>query len=442
LILSPEITPPEAIMRHSLPLAVVCFFLPVAVAAAAGPVDLDGPPINYATAALDNAVASLSRKIREGKAALRHDDDHGYLASLLRHLDIPQSSQTLVLSRTSLQRSRIGPKTPRAVYFNDEVTVGFCLHGDVLEVAAADANIGTAFYTVDQDRSKKGAFARQPQNCLICHASSANQGLPGHVIRSVSPDRTGEPVLTRGSKRVDHTTPFADRWGGWYVTGTSGTQAHQGNKLFEASSEPKATEGFNVTDLKPYFTVANYLTPHSDLVALMVLEHQCEGHNRLAQANLLTRMAQAEQAELNKAFKSPENERSDGITRRIHAACEPLVEYLLFSEEAPLSGEVTGTSAFAKEFAARGPFDRNRRTLRELDLKSRLFRHPMSYLVYSRAFEGLPAEARDRVHLRLWEVLTGKDRSKPFAHLSAADRRAVLEILRDTKKGLPAYWKR
>ncbi len=311
----------------------------------------------------------------------------------------------------------------------------------MLEIAAADAKLGTAFYTLDQDPAQRGAITRQTESCLLCHGSSANHGIPGHLLRSVSPDRTGELLLMRGSKRVDHTTPFPDRWGGWYVTGTSGRQIHMGNKVFDKTSEPDLNDGTNVTDLKSLFTVGNYLTPHSDLVALMVLDHQGEGHNRIARANLLTRLALTEQTELNKAFGRPPDERSESITRRIHGACEPLVQYLLFSGEAPLEEAIAGTSAFAKEFTARGPFDSKRRSLREFDVRTRLFRYPLSYLIYTRAFDGLPDEARDRVYLRLWEVLTGKDTSKPFAHLSPQDRRAVLEIVRETKTGLPGYWK-
>ncbi len=70
-----------------------------------------------------------------------------------------------------------------------------------------------------------------------------------------------------------------------------------------------------------------------------------------------------------------------------------------------------------------------------------MFRYPWGYLIYSEAFDSLPPEARGRVYQRLWEVPTGKDRSPAFACLSAEDRRAILEILRDTKRGLPAYWR-
>jgi hypothetical protein len=201
-------------------------------------------------------------------------------------------------------------------------------------------------------------------------------------------------------------------------------------------------EGVNVTELKRYFTVGEYPSEHSDLVALMVLEHQCEGHNRLVRANLLTRMALHEQRGINKALGLPLEERSDSIRRRIEWACEPLVEYLLFAEEVRLEGKIEGTSSFARDFAARGPADAKGRSLRSFDLRTRLFRYPLSYLIYSRAFDGLPPEAKQRVYLRLWEVLTGKERGKAFAHLRDEDREAVVDIVRATKKDLPDYWKK
>lgn len=414
--------------------------LPGGLAAA----DLDAAPIRYATADADNAVTKLQAGLKAKTTTLKADDEFGYLKAVLRAFDVPESSQVLVFSKTSLQRSRIGPKTPRAIYFNDEVTVGFCRGGDVVEVAAADPDLGVVFYTLDQNRAKPPRFTRQTESCLICHGSSRNQGFPGHLVRSVAADGKGELVLSRGSKTVDHSTPFEDRWGGWYVTGTSGTQTHLGNQIVGgwAWAGDKQPPGENVTDLKPYFTVANYLSPHSDLVALMVLEHQGETLNRLTRAAFQTRLAQHEQTELNKAMKEPPGTRSESITKRVHWACEPVVQYLLFSDEAKLTAAVAGTSDFVKKFAARGPFDAKKRSLREFDLKTRMFRYPLSYVIYSRQFDGLPAEAKERIHLRLWEVLTGKDTSKEFAHLSKEDRAAVIEILRDTKKNLPEYWRK
>jgi hypothetical protein len=408
--------------------------------------DLDRPPINYSSVASSDSVARLFQKIDSAKATIEWNEKQGYLASLLKNLDIPLSSQVLVFSRTSLQRSRIGARKPRALYFNDEVAVGYCQHGTVLEVAAADANLGMVFYTVAQEPGKRATLTRQTDTCLTCHGSSANQGFPGYVARSVAADRSGEPIFSRGTRRVDHTTPFAERWGGWYVTGKSGGQKHQGNQFFDELTGNPSSESqgnvFNIVDLKPFFNVTHYLTPHSDLVALMVLEHQGEAYNRLTRANFLTRLALHEQAELNRAFGKPANEPRESITHRIQWACEPLVQYFLFCDEAPLKEPVAGSSTFAREFAGRGPFDSRGRSLREFDLRSRIFRYPMSYLIYSRAFEGLPAEAKEQVYLRLWQVLSGEDHSRPFEHLTPADRQAILEIVRDTRPGLPAYWRK
>jgi hypothetical protein len=376
---------------------------------------------------------------------LKFADDHGYLPALLKELNVPQSSQVLVFSKTSFQRERITPKTPRALYFNDDVYVGFCLRGDVLEVSAVDTKIGTAFYTLDQAADDKPQFLRQKDNCLTCHASTATGGAPGHLVRSVFTDRYGLPVLTAGTFRTDHSSPLSERWGGWYVTGTHGKETHMGNWVVENKRDPAAegnAKGQNVTELKSRFTVANYLTPHSDLVALLVFEHQTECHNRIARALITTKQARHYQATLNKELGEPADHKWDSVARRIESAGDALAKYLLFSGEVKLEGPVSGTSDFAKEFGARGPFDKRGRSLRQFDLQTRLFKYPCSYLIYSRGFQALPPEVKNHTLKRLHEVLTGTDTSEPFAHLSAADRKAILEILRDTLPDLPDYWKK
>jgi hypothetical protein len=279
---------------------------------------------------------------------------------------------------------------------------------------------------------------------MICHGSSQNQGLPGHLVRSLYVDRCGSPVLSMGSHRTDHTSPVEQRWGGWYVTGKSGKQTHLGNLIVSGNLQPEQIEnkeGVNVTDLGKRFRTANYLSPHSDIVALMVLEHQAEMHNRITRANLLTRIALHDEAELNKALGRPANTRSESTLSRIRSAGEPVVRYMLFCEEAKLTDKIEGTSSFAREFVQKGTRDPLGRSLRDLDLRQRLFRYPCSYLIYGAAFDALPGAVKDHVLRRLWEVLSGKDQNKDFAHLSAADRKAILEMLRKTKKNLPDYWR-
>jgi hypothetical protein len=390
-------------------------------------------------------VSRLEDRIKAGQTSLAFEEHFGYLRSLLRELKVSQASQMLVFSKTSLQHRRIGPRTPRSIYFNEDVYIGFCQQGDVLEVSAVDPTLGTVFYTLDQKPADRPRFARHSDTCLICHGSSRNDGIPGHVVRSVYPDREGYGIFSSGAFRIDHTTPLEKRWGGWYVTGTSGKQKHMGNLIVEDRNlQPEQLDlaaGSNVTDLGTRLQTAAYLTPYSDIVALMVLEHQAGMHNLITRAGYLTRIAMHDGEELNKALGRPLDYVSESTSSRIKNAGEPLVQYLLMSGEAPLSAPVVGTSPFAREFAQNGPRDRLGRSLRDLDLHQRLFRYPCSYLIYSPAFDGLPDPVRQYVLQRLWDILEGKDASAEFKHLSSDDRRAIREILQATKPNLPPCWK-
>ncbi|AGA30697.1 hypothetical protein [Singulisphaera acidiphila] len=407
--------------------------------------DIERAPIHYSSAEPHNAVAQLKERLATGATKLEFGPEHGYLRSLLRALDIPESSQILVFSKTSLQRERISPKTPRAIYFNDDVMVGFCLRGQVIEISAVDDAIGTTYYTLEQSREEKSVPERQTESCLLCHSSSANQGVPGHLVRSVFVDRQGLPLLASGTFRTDHTSPLAERWGGWYVTGTSGRQTHMGNMISQGPKRPEEidnTDGVNVVDLKDRFTTSFYPTPHSDIVALMVLEHQVGMLNRLARAGMETRMALDYEKEFNKALGEPLDQESSSARSRIRSVGEAVVHYMLFRDEVHLTDRIQGTSSFETDFAARGPRDSKGRSLRDFDLKTRIFRYPCSYLIYSRAFDSLPSAVKDYVYQRLWEILKGRGTKKDDPVLAVDDREAILEILRETKPGLPDSWKK
>ena len=426
-----------------LPFRVTAVSLALGLVTLARADDFDHPPINYSSAKPDNLVSRLQKRIDAGQARLPFADEFGYLPAVLKELRVPTSSQMLVFSKTSLQRDRISPRTPRALYFNDDVYVGFCRLGEVMEVSVADSELGTLFYSLTQEPAAKPRFQRQTDNCLVCH-TSRHQGIPAHVLRSVYPDRDGNPILSAGSFRTDHSSPFKERWGGWYVTGTHGKQPHLGNLILPHRSVPEELtneQGENVTDLKGRIDTGMYLTPHSDLIALMVLEHQAEMHNRITAANYQTKLAHRDADIINELDKLPKGRLTEGTDRRIDSAADQLVKYLLFAEETRLNEPVKGTSGFAEEFAKRGPFDKKGRSLREFDLTTRLFKYPCSYSIYSASFDGLPASVKERAYRRLWDVLTGKDTGKDFAHVSTADRQAIREILIDTKPGLPAYWK-
>ncbi|MFH5802691.1 hypothetical protein [Alienimonas sp. DA493] len=393
-----------------------------------------GPPINYETAPVDDPVARLARRLEAGEVELAFDEEHGYLKSLLGALDVPESSQTLVFSKTSMQRSRISSRTPRALYFNDDVYVGFCQGGGVLELAATDAEQGAQFYTLEQSKEEPPRLIRDRGNCLTCHASTRTQDVPGYLVRSVFAQASGQPEFGSGTFTTDHASPFEERWGGWYVTGTHGAMRHMGNAVYHRRKGDLDREaGANVTSLETRVSTEPYLTEHSDLVALMVLEHQTQMHNALAWANYETRRAIHQSQVMNEALDRPADYLSPTSTRRIDAAADRVLEYLLFRDEFPLTSPVAGTSGFAEEFAARGVRDAAGRSLRDFDLQTRLFRHPCSYLIYSKAFDGLPDEVRRRVLMKLKAILRGGTAAEEYPRLTPADRRALREILTETK---------
>ena len=117
------------------------------------------------------------------------------------------------------------------------------------------------------------------------------------------------------------------------------------------------------------------------------------------------------------------------------------MRYLLFANEAPLEEPVAGTSGFAEEFAARGPRDPQGRSLRDFDLRNRIFKYPCSYLIYSEAFDAIPEPAKDYIYRRLFDILTGREQGPEFARSVRRGPRAILEILVATKPGLPEEWK-
>ena len=415
------------------------------VASAEAGDEFEQAPIEYSKSKPDNVVSRLQSKLNRGKVVLKFEEKFGYLKSLLDSLDVPVESQMLVFSKTSMQRSRISPRTPRAIYFNDDVYIGYCQSGSVLEISAVDPKLGTVFYTLDQSKSKTPRFSRNSSNCLVCHSSSRTGSVPGHLVRSLYVGSSGHPIYSAGSHTVDQTTPLKDRWGGWYVTGTHGKQTHLGNLVVagrEVREPVDNKKGQNVASLAGRFDVKEYLSPHSDIVALMVLEHQTLIHNRITQAGFAARQALHYEAEINKSLGEPAGTRRESTTSRISGAGDKLVEALLMVDEAKLTAPLKGTSDFARVFTRRGPRDKQGRSLRDLDLKKRLLKYPCSYLIHSRAFNGLPREMREYVWRRLWQILAEDRDAKKFAHLTPDDKRAIVEIIQATKSDLPTAWRK
>jgi hypothetical protein len=407
-------------------------------------VPLDHEAIQYATRPVHDPVHSLGERIARGGVKLEFDETHGYLRSLLKALDVPIESQVLVFSKTSFQAALISPRKPRALYFNDRVAVGTVRGSDVLELASQDPQLGTIFYTLDNEKTERPRFQRRDDACMQCHQSGATLGIPGLVVRSTYPEPSGMPLFQAGGFITDHRSPLKQRWGGWYVTGTSGSVTHMGNSVARDPDHPEkldAPAALNADGLRKEFEAGNYLSPHSDIVSLMTLEHQTRMSNLITRVSFETLMALHEQTALNLALGVPASDLSGSTTRRINSAVEEMVEYMLFLDETPLEAPVQGTSGFAQAFSQLGPRDKKGRSLREFDLKTRMFRYPLSYMIYSEAFNSMPPEALDRIYRKLYDVLTGREKNPTFTRMREEDRRAVLEILLETKPNLPDYWR-
>jgi hypothetical protein len=402
-------------------------------------------PIRYLADRVNDPVAKLQERIDRGEVTLKYGARHGYLESVLELLDIPISSQTLVFSKSSFQYRKISPRSPRALYYNDNVYVGWVRDGHSLEVASFDANQGAIFYLLEQQRSNQPAFIRATLDCTQCHVAPGTRGVPGVLVRSIYTKGTGTQATHTTSFVTGHESPLEERFGGWYVTGTHGRRTHMGNVFVQDPAHPEVLDraaGANIVDLAGRFDRSAYLTGHSDIVAQLVLAHQTQLHNLITLVNFRARLALHAHAKANADGGKPSGPLPEDARRSFERPAEDLVRYLLFADEAPLEGPIAGTSDFAREFPARGPRDARGRSLRDFDLKGRLFRYPCSYLIYTDAFDALPAPAREYVYRRLLEVLTGRDRGDGFRRLSAEDRRAIFEILLATKPGLPEEWRR
>lgn len=376
------------------------------------------PAIDYFMKPTSDPVGRLQQEVDRGARTLSFDPDFGYLRSVMNALQLNFDSQLLVYSKTSVQSVRVTPRNPRALYFNDAVTVGYIRGADYLEFAAQDPQQGTIFYTLDQKPGDKPLIQRR-DFCLSCHVSRATLEIPGMLVRSIVTSPTGNTLPQLGNAVVDHRTAIEERWGGYYVTGTHGSMRHLGNALIEREHpDVPAAAGQNVTSLRERFEVDAYPSPQADIAALLVFDHQMRMMNLLTRAGWEIRVAEA---------------RKQDVAGKARVLADAIADYMLFVDEAPLTSQVVGTTAFATRFASQGPHDSHGRSLRDLALDGRLMRYPCSFMIYSDAFAALPSVVRGAVFARLADVLTDKVHDARFAHLTAADRRAVLEILRQTK---------
>jgi hypothetical protein len=396
--------------------------------------DEEYPTIGYSTTRPTDPVAMLAARIEAGDAKLTYAEPRGYLDSLLASLEIDQASQVLVFSQTSLQARRISPAAPRAIYFNDDVYVAWVQEGPI-EIASMDPKLGAVFYLLEQQPAGKPKFTQEFTRCLSCHDSYSlsGGGVPRMIVGSGYTGAGGDLVTHEGWILVTDRTPLKSRWGGWYVTGQHGDQVHLGNVVIRSFADFERLEALrigNIETLDGLFDTTPYLTDKSDIVALMVLEHQSNVQN------LITRVSYDVQTGLQ--GDGGGRDLASETRERISVTVEPLVEELLFVDAITLTAPLRGDAAFVEQFAKRAVRDPSGRSLRDLDMTTRMFRYPLSYMIYSSSFEALPEEAKVVAYRRIADVLNGVDRSEPFAHLSDEDRSTIREIVAATKPDLAA----
>lgn len=347
--------------------------------------------IDYSGDDADDGAAGLNEQLRRGTASLKHDGSRrGYLLSLLKALDVPVESQVLVFSKTARHPDLVGPESPRAVYYNDEVYIGWIPDAASIEIAAVDPQKGPLFYTLSQ-REDASPRLKRANNCLACHAGSATLGVPGLMVRSFRTDEKGKP--TSGYSRITHETPVSRRWGGWYVTGAPENLTHRGNVAGDRSGDPpdsgvakpRSANQLEAVELSEVVDLSDYPGRTSSVVSHLVLNHQVHGQNLMTRVNYEARL----------------NRRSDAEGQ--------LAGYLLFADEADLAAPIEGDSKYREWFEARDSNDKLRHSLRRFDLKTRLFHTRLSPLINSRAFAALPDDCRERVVARMLELVNSRD---------------------------------
>ena len=384
----------------------------------------DQPPHSYWQRPLTDRFTRLKTEIEAGRLTLDTRDEKTFLASLLRALDIPVTSQMLVFSTTSLQLRLITPANPRALFFNEDVYVGY-IPGGRIEVVSVDRDLGGIYYIMDIPRGAEPLRAERSNRCMNCHAAEDTAGVPGLVIKSVMPGVTGGSLDSYRRGQTGHGVPLAERFGGWYLTGTQGFTGHLGNLLGRLTPQ-----GMTKIPLEPgtRFDFARYPVATSDILPQLLHEHQIGFVNRAVAASYRTR-ALGEKGSLD-----------DAAVRALDAEARGLTRYLLFADEVPLpSGGVAGDAAFKADFL------RPRRvaagaSLKDFDLHTRLFRQRCSYMIYSAAFGGLPPVMKQRVYRRLGEALNPARPDAEYAYLPPAEKQSIRSILRATLPDLPPGW--
>ena len=382
--------------------------------------DLDAPPHLYRQRTPADRFTRMKDDLESGRIALDRSSEKAFIASLLRAFDVPVSSQMLVFSNTSLQLRFISASNPRALFFNDDLYVGF-IPGGRVEIVSLDPELGAIFYIFDIPRDERPPRVERSERCMNCHAAADTGFVPGLVMKSVLPGAGGGSLNAFRIEQTGHGIPFAQRFGGWYVTGGAGLADELGNVVGRYAAGALTKERI---EPGTRFDFARYPAATSDVLPQLVLEHQAGFVNRTVEASYRARTA----LHAGGGKLTPEQ------ARELDAQARIVTRYLLFADEAPLPpGGVAGDAAFKRDFA-------NGRPLREFELRTRLFQLRCSPMIFSAVFSGLPPEMKRRIYRRLGEALAVEKPDAEYGYLPVEEKRAIRAIVKATLKDLPDGW--
>ncbi len=388
--------------------------------------DFDQTPHNYWQHPLKDRFTRLKTDLETGRLPLDRTSEKAFLVSLLKALHIPASSQMLLFSTTSLQLGLINPGNPRALYFSDDIYLGY-IPGGKIEIVSLDPELGGIFYIFDIPRGEQAIKIERATRCMNCHADEETREVPGLLVKSVVPGPTGGSLTAYRIAQNGHQIPFSERFGGWYVTGQHGITNHWGNVIGRLSPQGLSTQKI---EAGKRFDYARYPMASSDILPQLLHEHQAGFVNRVLEAGYRARTSLF----LGKGKLTPE------AVSEMDEQAKMVVRYLLFADEVPLpAGGVEGEADYKRDF-----INQARKvggvSLRDLDLTTRLFKHRCSYMIYSPVFQGLVPEMKQRIYRRLNEALSVDKADKEYAYLPASEKQVIRQILKQTLTDLPKGW--
>lgn len=384
-------------------------------------------PHNYLQRRPADKFTQLRDAFESGEIALDRSSEKSFVASLLKALDIPVSSQMLVFSTTSLQLSLISPSNPRALYFNEEVYLGYVPGGRV-EIVSLDPNLGGIFYILDIPIAGASFSIERTGRCMNCHAGEDTGHVPGLVVKSVIPGPTGGSLTAYRLAQTGHGIPFAERFGGWHVTGEHAITNHLGNLTGELAAG-KLTKLPNPPGQR--FRFEKYPAATSDILPQLLHEHQAGFVNRVVEASYRARTA----------LHIGNGQLTTAQATELDEQARIIVRYLLFVDEVPLPpGGVGGDETYKQDFRRNHRATADGLSLKDFDLLTRLFKHRCSYMIYCSVFTGLLPEMKQRVYAKLGQALSVTDTTQEFAHLPLTEKRAIRAILKATLTDLPEGW--